>query len=258
MAPKKGKTLAEMQAPQEGPGDKWERGTVLGPERGLGVGAPPREKVDVPLETPRDMDEKSGQRSEYLWDLYATPQPVVLVTTADLEGNVDCAPKNWVTCAGSHHFLFVCSTEHDTYRNAHTTREFTVNVPGAELVDRLHALARKGTASWENELDRAGLTTLPGRAVKAPRIAECRVHLECKVDLLHRTSTEKDLGTEKIGTDVLVLGRIVAVSADAEIVRAPTYEERVRLLRPFVLTPVWNYQVVDAPKPLPMQWDLEY
>ena len=257
MAEKKGKTLAETQARRTEPSDPWERSTVLG-ERGLGAGLPPRAKVDVPVEVPDDMDEASGQRSEYLWDLYALPQPVVLVTTTDLEGNVNCAPKNWVSCAGADRFLFVCSTEHDTYRNAHTTKEFVVNVPGVELVDRLHALARRGTAMWENELTRAGLTAVASRKVRPPRIAECRVHLECKVTLLHETDSAKDLKGDKAGTDVLVLGRVVAASADAEVVRAPTYAERVKAIRPFVLTPVWNYQAVEDPRPLPEQWDLEY
>jgi flavin reductase (DIM6/NTAB) family NADH-FMN oxidoreductase RutF len=254
----KGKTLRETQRRKEGPKNKWEASTVLGPERGLGVGLPPREKVDVPIETPEDMDAEDGQRSEYLYDIYALPQPVVLVTTADLVGNVNCAPKNWCTCAGSHGFAFVCSTGHDTYMNIQTTGEFVVNIPGVELVDKLHALARRGAPSWEKELTRAGLTGLASRKVKPPRIAECRVHLECRAELLYEVDSARELRSAKQGTDVLVYGKIVAVSGDAEVVRAPTYEERVRLIRPFVLTPIWGYQAVDDPKPIPNGWDIEY
>lgn len=255
MAEKKGKTLAETQARREAPEDPWEKGPRNAP---LAEGRAARDKVDVPVRPPEDMSEKSGLRSEHLWDVYALPQPVVLVTTTDLDGNVNCAPKNWVTHAGARHFAFVCSTEHDTYMNAQTTREFVVNVPGADLVPKLHALARLGTASWEDELRRAGLTSLPSTKVKPPRIRECRAHLECKVTLLHRTSTKDDLGSEEAGTDVLVLGEVVAASADADVVRAKTYAERVALVRPFVLSPLWNYAVVDRVEPLPRQWDLEY
>ncbi|HEX2022296.1 MAG TPA: flavin reductase family protein [Candidatus Thermoplasmatota archaeon] len=256
--PPKGETLAETQKRQTGPRDKWEKGTVWGPERGLGVGLPPREKVDVPLEIPDDMDESGGQRSEYTYDLYCLPQPVVLVTTADLDGNVNCAPKNWVTCAGSHGFAFVCSTDHDTWGNVQTTKEFVVNVPGVDLVGKLHALARKGTPSWENELTRAGLTALPSRKVRPPRVAECRVHLECRAELLYEVDSARELKTDKQGTDVLIYGKIVALSGDAEVVRAPTYEERVRRIRPFVLTPIWGYQAVDDPREVPGAWDIEY
>jgi len=254
----KGKTLAEEQARQEGPQDKWEKGTVWGPERGLGVGLPPREKVDVPIETPDDMDPASGQRSEYLYDLYCLPQPIVLVTTADLAGNVNVAPKNWCMTAGSHGFAFVCSTDHDTYMNIQSTGEFVVNIPGAELVDKLHMLARKKTPSWENELTRAGLSTLPSRKVKPPRVKECRMHLECKAQLLYEVDNARELKTDEHGTDVLIFGKILALSGDAEVVRAPTYEERVRLMRMMVLTPIWGYQVVDAPRPVPNGWDIEY
>lgn len=254
----KGKNLEETQERPAGPKNKWEKGTVLGPERGLGEGLEPREKVDVPIETPQDMDPDEGQRSEYLYDLCALPQPVVLVTTADLAGNVNCAPKNWVTSCGSHGFAFVCSTDHDTYMNVQTTGEFVVNVPGAELVGKLRALAAKGTPSWANELARAGLTEVPSKRVKPPRIRECRVHLECRAELLYEVDSARELASATMGTDVLVYGKIVAASADAEIVRAPTYEERVRRIRPFVLTPIWSYQVVDDPREIPGAWDIEY
>lgn len=258
MADKKGKTLAEEQKRREGPENKWEKGTVLGPERGLGVGLPARDKVDVPIETPDDMDATEGQRSEYLADIHCLPLPVVLVTTVDLAGNVDCSPKNWCTVAGSHGFVFVCSTDHDAYMNIQTTGEFVVNVPGVELVDKLHALARRGHPSWENEMTRAGLTAIPSRKVKPPRVKECRVHLECKLELLHEVDSAHELKSAKMGTDVLIYGKVLAVSGDAEVIRAPTYEERLRLIRPFVLAPIWNYQVMDAPKPIPNGWDIEY
>lgn len=254
----KGKTLAQTQGRQDAPANKWERGTVLGPERGLGVGLAPREKVDFPIEMPEDMDPDEGQRSEYLYDLYSLPLPVILVTTVDRAGHANCAPKNWCTSAGSHGFVFVCSTDHDTYMNLQTTGEFVVNIPGIELVDKLHILARKGTPSWENELARAGLEALPSRVVKPPRIKECRVHIECRVELLHEVDSARELKSAKMGTDVLVCGKVVAVSADAEVVRAPTYEERTKLIRPFVLTPIWNYHELSEPKPVPNGWDIEY
>lgn len=258
MAEKKGKTLHETQERKREPTNKWEKGTVLGPERGLGMGLPPREKVDVPVETPDDMDPAEGQRSEYLYDVYALPQPVILVTTTDHAGNVNCAPKNWVTCAGSHGFAFVCSTDHDTYMNLQTTGEFVVNIPGVELVDKLHALARRSAPSWENELARAGLTPIPSRVVRPPRVKECRIHLECKAELLYEVDSARELKTDEQGTDVLVYGKIVAVSGDAEVIRAPTYEERVRLIRPFVLTPIWNYHELSPPRMVPNGWDIEY
>lgn len=249
----KGKSLRETQERREEPESAWERDAAKVAEVARDDGSG---KLDVPVDAPEDVPE--GQRSEWLWDVYALPQPVVLVTTVDLEGNVNVAPKNWVTCAGSRHFAFVCSTEHDTYMNAQTTKQFVVNVPGAELVPKLHALARRGTASWEDEMRRAGLTALASRKVKPPRIAECRAHLECEVTLLHETSTHKELRTKQPQSDVLVLGRVVAASADESIVRAPTHAERVKRLRPIVLAPVWNHAVVEDVSELPHAWDVEY
>jgi flavin reductase (DIM6/NTAB) family NADH-FMN oxidoreductase RutF len=54
-----------------------------------------------------------------------------------------------------------------------------------------------------NELEKAGLTALPSKIVKPPRIAECRSHFECKVEWtkqwLHR---------------VMVVGKVAAASVD--------------------------------------------
>ena len=193
MADKKGKPLAELQERSSKPENKWEKGTVLGPELGLGEGLDAREKVDVPIETPDDMDAESGLRAEYLHDIHCLPLPVILVTTVDLKGNVDCSPKNWCTVAGSHGFAFVCNTEHDCYQNIQTTGEFVVNVPGVDLVDKLHTLARKGAPSWENELKRAGLTEISSTKVKPPRVKECRVHMECRAEWLHEVDSAMDL-----------------------------------------------------------------
>lgn len=249
----KGRSLAEEQERRTKPESVWEKDA----SRVADLTSPGAQgKMDIPLQWPEEVPE--GQRSEWLWDVYALPQPVVLITTVDLAGNVNIAPKNWVTCAGARHFAFVCSTEHDTYMNAQTTKQFVVNVPGAELVPKLHAIARRGTASWEDESTRAGLTAIPSKTVRPPRIAECRAHLECEVTLLHETSTHGDLGTKTPQSDVLVLGRIVAASADEEIVRAPTHAERVKRIRPFVLAPVWNYAVIEQVSELPHAWDLEY
>jgi len=54
----KGESLAQTQERTTRPENKWEKGTVLGPEPGLSVGLDAREKVDVPIETPDVMDEE--------------------------------------------------------------------------------------------------------------------------------------------------------------------------------------------------------
>lgn len=254
----KGESLEEQAKERTRPQNRWEKGTVLGPEMGLGAGLEPREKVDVPLDMPEDMDPEEGQRSEYLYDVYALPMPVVLVTTADLAGNVDVSPKNWCTHAGAYGFAFVCSTEHDCFMNIQATGEFVVNVPGGELVPKLHALARRGTPSWENELRRAGLTELPSKVVRPPRVAECRAHLECKVELLYEMESHREVKSSKQGTAVLIVGKVVAMSADAEVIQAPTYYDRIKAVKPIVLGPIWQYAVVEETRELPGAWEVEY
>src|SRR5262249_35624323 len=63
-----------------------------------------------------------------------------------------------------------------------------------------------------DELEQAGLTALPARKVKPPRIAECRSHFECSVAWtrawLHR---------------LMVCGKVEAVSANADCVDPDGY-----------------------------------
>jgi flavin reductase (DIM6/NTAB) family NADH-FMN oxidoreductase RutF len=54
-----------------------------------------------------------------------------------------------------------------------------------------------------NELDKAGLTAIPARVVRPPRIAECRAHFECKVEW-----------TRAWLYRVMICGKVEAVSID--------------------------------------------
>jgi flavin reductase (DIM6/NTAB) family NADH-FMN oxidoreductase RutF len=151
---------------------------------------------------------------------YFTVKPLILVTTLGLKGLPNVAPKTQNMDVGGReqYFAFVCTPQHHTYQNLKTNKEFVVNYPGPELIERVSAAAQ--LAEDSDEIALAGLTSIPSVVVKPPRIKECYLHLECKLMEI------KDLEDSS-----LIWGKIVARSADKEAsFERGKSKENIRLL----------------------------
>ena len=141
------------------------------------------------------------------WDrLFAPSSCLVMVTTADNEGRINAA--SFGTCVRVCHdpvyIAFTVGATKDTYRNVLETNEFVVNVPSFDrpILEKVRVVGLEFPAGV-NELEKAGLTAIPSKRVKPPRIAECKSHFECNVEWtkqwLHR---------------LMVVGKVVAASVD--------------------------------------------
>jgi flavin reductase (DIM6/NTAB) family NADH-FMN oxidoreductase RutF len=151
---------------------------------------------------------------------YFTVKPLILVTTLGPTGLPNVAPKTQNMDVGrrEQYFAFVCTPQHHTYQNAKANREFVVNYPGPELIEKVSAAAQ--LAEDSDEIVLAGLTSIPSLVVKPPRIKECYLHLECKL-----------LETKDLEDSSLILGKIVARSADEEFsFERGKSKENIRLL----------------------------
>lgn len=149
-------------------------------------------KIDVPAEH---------------WDrLFAPSSCLVMITTVDQEGRINAASFGTCTrvCHDPVYIAFTVGATKDTYANVLATQEFVVNVPSfdREILEKVRVVGLEFPPGV-NELEKAGLTGIPSKAVKPPRIAECRSHFECKVEWtkqwLHR---------------LMVVGKVVAASVD--------------------------------------------
>ena len=150
------------------------------------------------------------------WDrLFAPSACLVMVTTVDGEGRINAA--SFGTCVRVCHdpvfIAFTVGATKDTCNNVMSTGEFVVNVPPfeKEILEKVRVCGLE-FPPHVNELEKAGLTALPSKIVKPPRIGECRSHFECKVEWtkqwLHR---------------VMVVGKVVAASVDEGCVDAQGY-----------------------------------
>jgi flavin reductase (DIM6/NTAB) family NADH-FMN oxidoreductase RutF len=137
---------------------------------------------------------------------YFTIKPIILVTTLGRGGFPNVAPKTQCMSIGKReeYFAFVCTPEHHTYQNVKANREFVVNYPGPELIEKVSAASQ--FAENIDEVALSGLTSIPSLVVKPPRIKECRVHLECKL-----------VDVEDLDDGSMVLGKVVSRSGNREI-----------------------------------------
>jgi flavin reductase (DIM6/NTAB) family NADH-FMN oxidoreductase RutF len=153
----------------------------------------------------------------HTWDrLFANVGQLAVITTVDARGNVNAA--SFATCVrvvhAPVHIAFTTSLYKDTYKNVQETGQFTVNLPSFDR-DVLEKVCVLGLTfdRGVNELEKAGLTSIPGLAVKPPRVVECHRHFECEV-VWTKEWEEKDM---KVGR-VTIVGNCVAASVDEDCV----------------------------------------
>lgn len=136
--------------------------------------------------------------------------PLVLITSVNSEGIVNAAVKtNFMTVGSMTRYAFHCSPQHHTSRNIMETKEFVINVPTEDIIDKVlnaAVLTTEPCPPGVNEVERAGLNPIPSEKVRPPRIRECVAHYECVLDW-HKEG--------------LIVGRVVAVSVDKSLLGKP-------------------------------------
>jgi len=105
--------------------------------------------------------------------------PVTLLTTRR-RGRPNVCTIAWVTPVDSDIVAVVVSDENYSFRCIRETGEFALNIPGRALLKKVLGC---GSVSGEecDKFRRFGLTPIKARKVKAPLIAECIGHLECRL-----------------------------------------------------------------------------
>ena len=158
---------------------------------------------------------------------------IVLVTTLNADGTSNIAPKSWISMMAFEPPILAlgCNVQHWTGRNILERGEFVVNVPGAELAETVWR-----ACDLPHPVEAAGLTPVPSLKVRPPRVEECHAHLECVLDR-HLT----------YGDELVLFGRIVAVSLDAEALSA---DDPYAYLRMFAFLEDGMYGVIERAQQL--------
>ena len=146
------------------------------------------------------------------------PRPIAFVSTRSSEGKRNLAPFSYFTAITSSPPTICISPgrrpddgeRKDTLRNIEETGEFVVNIVTESIAEAMNEAATDFPPEID-EFEMAGLTPAPSQMIKAPRIAESPINMECKVyKVLH-------IGPEGVGGGALVIGEIVLFHIDNDI-----------------------------------------
>ena len=179
------------------------------------------------------------------------PRPIAWVSTWTQGGVANCAPFSFFNVISEEPPLCILSfnrrsdgTMKHTLKNIRRTGEFVVNLADEGTANAMHASAAE-IAEGESEFTRSGLTAVPARLVKHPRIGEAAASLECRVERRIEFGPEREM----------VVGEILLVHARDGIIDPASKrisEERYRPVgRLFANRYCTTRQRFDLPGELP-------
>ncbi len=115
------------------------------------------------------------------------PRPIAFVSTVSTTGKINLAPYSFFNAVSYNPPTIVFSSSRnagdkakDTLTNVEETGEFVVNI----VVDDIAEAMNRTSAEFPtgvSEFEIAGLTPVASDVVKAPRVAESPVNMECKL-----------------------------------------------------------------------------
>ena len=149
------------------------------------------------------------------------PRPIAWVSTVAADGTANLAPYSFFALVSSAPPTVVVSVgqragrEKDTLANARATGELVVNVVSRETVEAMNASSVE-SAPDHDEFAFAGVSAVPSRIVRPPRVAEARAHLEARVTKI--VPVENDDGQ---ATNHVIFARVVHVHVDDTLFTPP-------------------------------------
>lgn len=168
--------------------------------------APPA-TLDEPLElAPADWPSREVY---FLMTGLVIPRPIAWVSTLDADGRRNLAPHSYFNVVAHEppHVVFSSSGVKDTLRNIRATGEFVVNLVSMDVVERMNFTATDFPPG-EDEFAWAQVAAQPSVTVAAPRVAEAKAHLECRV-----------VETVVAGNGTIVVGEVTHLHVDPSVWR---------------------------------------
>lgn len=122
------------------------------------------------------------------------PRPIAFVSTVDKDGNVNLSPFSFFNVFGSNPPIMVFSPARsgrtgatkNTHDNVLEVPECVVNIAHYDILYQMN-LAAGMYPKGVNEFEKSGLTAVPSVKVKPPRVGECYISFECKVNQVIET-----------------------------------------------------------------------
>lgn len=153
------------------------------------------------------------------------PLPVTFISTVSIDGIRNIAPWSCIMpilrpldliCLAS-------AKNRDTLTNIRETRQFVVNLAGADLMDKVIPTAMRSDPQVDEFLV-AGLDEKPSETIRPPGIAGCYGWMECQL--------EKEFDENRY---VLIVGRVLRLEVRDEFLR-PDGSLDVARVQPLLMT----------------------
>jgi len=153
-----------------------------------------------------DFKEIPGKECYKLLVSTVTPRPIAWVVSQDAKGLLNAGAFSFFNAfSGDPAVVAIGMGNHkpgrpkDSLVNIRETGQFVVNLVSEENAEQMNITAIEFESDVD-ELEQAGLTTLPSVRIKPPRIAESPVAMECEL-----------MQIVDLGQTGLVLGRVLAM-----------------------------------------------
>jgi flavin reductase (DIM6/NTAB) family NADH-FMN oxidoreductase RutF len=148
------------------------------------------------------------------------PRPIALVSTVDAEGNPNLAPYSFFNAFSSKPPIIAFSANRrvrdnstkDTLSNIEETMSCVINVVSHDIA-RQASLASVNFPKNVSEFVKAGFTPIASEMVKAFRVKESPVQMECVVEQIVRLGTEGGAGN-------IVVCRIMRMHINEQVMDA--------------------------------------
>lgn len=136
------------------------------------------------------IDPRNFDRFNMILTGVVVPRPIAFVSTVSTDGVVNLAPFSFFNAMAYNPPTVIFSSSRrapgwqdkrkDTLTNVEETGEYVVNVVVDDIAAAMNATAAE-YPSDVSEFDIAGLTEAPSEIVKAPRVLESPVNMECRL-----------------------------------------------------------------------------
>ncbi|CAN5425506.1 flavin reductase family protein [soil metagenome] len=161
-------------------------------------------------------DVKTQELHAYMLGAIA-PRPIAFVSSIDKNGQPNLSPFSFFNAFGSNPPLLIFSpalrgrdgSVKHTLENVRQVDDVVVNIVNYNMVQQM-SLASTEYAKGVNEFEKAGFTAIPSELVKAPRVKEAPVQIECKVRQVIETGVRG-------GAANLVICEIVMMHIDESV-----------------------------------------
>jgi len=158
------------------------------------------------------------------------PLPVVFISTASEDGIRNIAPYSCIMpILRPLDLICVASAKmRDTLANIKNTEEFVINMPGADMVDKVMPTASHVPFNID-EFELADLKEKPSNKIKAPGIEGCYAWMECKLHNIHEEVYE---GFPYL----LILGKVVHLEVEDNIYNKENGSWDMEKAKPLMMT----------------------